>query len=111
MQEFLENKYVFWIITAILAGLVGLIITLLRKRQTDQEKRIEKLEADARREQDRLTEVISQMPIQYTLRDEFLRVTTDQNRKLDKISDFMTGLSNDMAAIKSAVTGGARHGD
>lgn len=110
MEAVLENKYIFWIITAMVAGLFGLVASLLRKRQTDQEQRINKLEADTSRERDRLNDVIAQMPIQYTLRDEFLRVTSDQNRKLDKIGDAMASLSADMSAIKMAVTGGAHHG-
>lgn len=104
MDQFLDNKYVFWAITAILAGLVGLVIALLRKRQADQEKEIAQIKAETDSDRKRLNEVIAQMPIQYTLRDEFLRVTTDQNRKLDKISDSLGQFSVDLAAIKAAVT-------
>ena len=51
------------------------------------------------------------MPIQYNLRDEFLRVTTDQNRKLDKIGDMLNEMSQGMAAIRAAVGGMRTNGD
>lgn len=111
MEQILENKYVYWIITGIVAGLFGLVTTLIKRQQAAQEKRIEKIEADNARDRERLNEVVAQMPIQYTLRDEFLRVTTDQNRKLDKISDSMSELSQNMAAVRTAITGGARNGN
>ena len=109
MEQVLSNEYVRWIITGIVAGLFGIVTTLLKRQQAAQEKRIEKVEAENARDQERLNDVIAQMPIQYTLRDEFLRVTTDQNRKLDKISDSMNDLSRGVAAIKAALTGGMRN--
>ena len=118
MEQLFDNKYVFWIVTVIVGGILGLINSLLSKRQADQEKkqaeiekRMDKMETSSQRERERLGEVIANMPIQYTLRDEFLRVTTDQNRKLDKLTDATTTMSADISAIKAAVTGGAKNGN
>ena len=111
MESFWDNKYVFWGISFALATLVGILMNLMRRRQADQEKRQEKAEADINKLDDRLNRVIAEMPIQYTLRDEFLRVTGDMTRKLDKTNDMLNGMVASMSAIKEAVTGGLKNGN
>ena len=110
-MNLLNNSYVYWIITGSVSGLLSLVIVLMRKRMADQEKDIAQVKNDCRQNENKINEITANLPIQYTLRDEFLRVTTDQNRKLDKIGDAISELSQSMAAIRTAVTRGDSNGN
>jgi methyl-accepting chemotaxis protein len=108
VEEALQNSYVYWIITGAVGLLLSLVVALVKKQVAALEKRVENSEEKLARIYERMNELIAQMPVQYTLRDEFLRVTTDQNRKLDKMNDTLGELSSGIAAIRTAVTGGVK---
>lgn len=98
MEQALNNPYIYWIITGIVGFLFGTLTYLMKRQREKDEKRFDLLEKRVETDRERLNEFAQQLPINYTLRDEFLRVTTSQNAKLDKIFD---GMSIQTAAIAS----------
>ena len=105
MEQLLDNKYIFWVITGLWGGMLSLVIYLLKRQMEAQTKITEQLRTDCQKNNEKINEIIANLPIQYTLRDEFLRVTTDQNRKLDKIWDTLGEQSQSLAAIMAAIKG------
>ena len=66
------------------SGLCGYIADMADLEMNKAYHRI--IEKKAEDEHERVSRVISELPINYTMRDEFLRVTSQQNAKLDKIT-------------------------
>lgn len=111
MEQFLDNKYVFWIATGLWGGMLSLVIFLLKKQLEAQAKNSEIIRSACQKNTDKINDIMANLPIQYTLRDEFLRVTTDQNRKLDKITDAVNEVSQGMASLVAAIKGVGKCGD
>lgn len=79
------EEYVFWAITGGI-GLLGSIVTYLLKREIDKsDKRIAQNEARTREVEGKLNKTIADLPFAYTLREDFIRVTANHDRKLDQI--------------------------
>ena len=98
MQELVENKWFFWIVTGVIAAMWA--AELAAAGLSAQE-----IAAKLEEERERVNRLISELPINYTLRDEFLRVTTAQNTKLDKITDMIADIGADIAGIKGREKG------
>ena len=95
----LDNKWFYWAVSGVIGALwAGLLWFLKRQRAQDDDrfKAIEKRQED---EHERVSRVISELPIDYTRRDEFLRVTSAQNAKLDTIVDRLGEVAAAVAAL------------
>lgn len=111
MEQLLNNQYIFWIVTGLWGGLLSLVIFLLKKQLETHRKDVDQVRNTCQKNTDKINDIMANLPIQYTLRDEFLRVTTDQNRKLDKITDAVGEVSQGMAALMVAIKGVNHCGD
>ena len=119
MEQVLENAYIYWIITGVFSLLGGGLIYMFKRQREKDDKRFEliekRLEEERQRydrqfeqmaqrmdlERDRVNKFVQELPITYTLREDFLRVTTSQNAKLDKIVDGMNDLSSGISALRA----------
>ena len=54
MEQILGNQYVYWIITGAVTGMAGIVISLLKRQQAAQEKRLDKMECESARDRERL---------------------------------------------------------
>lgn len=79
------EDYIFWAVTGGV-GLLGSIVAYLLKRSIDKsDKRIQENEERMREVEDKLNRTIADLPFAYTLREDFIRVTANHDRKLDQI--------------------------
>ena len=105
MQELMENKWFFWIVTGLIAAMWAALLYFIRRQRDADDARFKRIEGRQEEDRERVNRLISELPINYTLRDEFLRVTTAQNTKLDKITDMIADIGADIAGIKGRETG------
>lgn len=105
MQELVENKWFFWIVTGVIAAMWAALLYFIRRQRDADDARFKRIEGRQEEERERVNRLISELPINYTLRDEFLRVTTAQNTKLDKITDMIADIGADIAGIKGREKG------
>lgn len=105
MQELVENKWFFWIVTGVIAAMWAALLYFIRRQRDADDARFKRIEGRQEAERERVNRLISELPINYTLRDEFLRVTTAQNTKLDKITDMIADIGADIAGIKGREKG------
>lgn len=97
----LESKWLYWIVTGLAGALWAALIWFLKRQRDADDQRFKAIERRAEEEHERVSRVISELPINYTLRDEFLRVTSQQNGKLDKIADILGEVSSQLAALRA----------
>jgi len=84
------EEYVFWAVTGGV-GLLGSVVAYLLKRSIDKiDKRIQENEERTREQEDKLNKTVSDLPFLYTLREDFIRSTAAQDRKLDQIITLLT---------------------
>ena len=110
MQELMENKWFFWIVTGLIAAMWAALLYFIRRQRDADDARFSKghgllLKKRAIGDYARRMAEKYDVPINYTLRDEFLRVTTAQNTKLDKITDMIADIGADIAGIKGREKG------
>lgn len=105
MQELMENKWFFWIVTGLIAAMWAALLYFIRRQRDADDARFRRIEGRQEEDRERVNRLISELPINYTLRDEFLRVTTAQNAKLDKITDMIADIGADIAGIKGREKG------
>lgn len=105
IQELVENKWFFWIVTGVIAAMWAALLYFIRRQRDADDARFKRIEGRQEEERERVNRLISELPINYTLRDEFLRVTTAQNTKLDKITDMIADIGADIAGIKGREKG------
>lgn len=100
MSNILENKWFYWIVTGVIATLWGALLWFWKRQRAADDERFKAIEKRQEDEHERVSRVISELPINYTLRDEFLRVTSAQNTKLDAIVDKLGEVSNCLAELR-----------
>lgn len=101
MGELLESKWIFWIVTGLAGALWAALLYFIKRQRGADDARFKEIEKRQEDDHERVNRLISELPITYTLRDEFLRVTTAQSAKLDKITDMISAIGADIAGIKS----------
>lgn len=99
MNELLNSKWFYWIVTGIIAAMWAALIYLIKRQRDADDTRFRLIEKHQEEDRNRMNRLISELPITYTLRDEFLRVTTAQNSKLDKITDLIGEVRADIAGF------------
>lgn len=99
MNELLNSKWFYWIVTGIVAAMWAALIYLIKRQRDADDARFRLIEKHQEEDRSRMNRLISELPITYTLRDEFLRVTTAQNSKLDKITDLIGEVRADIAGF------------
>jgi uncharacterized protein HemX len=72
-----------------LAGMEHKILGELERFRTENDKRHSKTEERVERVEERLNKTLQELPTMYTLREDWLRTSSDINRKLDKITDIL----------------------
>jgi uncharacterized protein HemX len=65
------------------------ILKELERFRADNDSRHQKTELRMERVEDRLNKTLQEMPTMYTLREDWLRTSSDIARKLDKITDIL----------------------
>lgn len=103
----LDSKWFYWIVTGV-AGALWAGLLWFWKRQRDQDdQRFRALEKRAEDEHERVSRIISELPVNYTMRDEFLRVVAQQaaamdrvNDKIDRIAETIGGIAADIAGLR-----------
>ena len=86
-----REDYIFWAVTGGI-GLLGSIVTYLLKREIDKsDRRIAQNEERTREVESKLNKTIADLPFAYTLREDFIRVTANHDRKLDQIIALLSG--------------------
>lgn len=101
MEQLLDNKWFYWLVTGLVAALWAALLYFIKRQRDSDDARFKAIEKRQEENRDRINRLISELPITYTLRDEFLRVTTAQNSKLDKITDMIGTIGADIASLKS----------
>lgn len=101
MEQLLDNKWFYWLVTGLMAALWAALLYFIKRQRDSDDARFKAIEKRQEDNRDRINRLISELPITYTLRDEFLRVTTAQNSKLDKITDMIGTIGADIASLKS----------
>lgn len=80
------EEYIFWAVTGGI-GLLGSVVAYLLKREIDKgDRRIAQNEERTREVESKLNKTIADLPFAYTLREDFIRVTANHDRKLDQIT-------------------------
>lgn len=100
MEEILNNKWFYWIVTGIAAAIWAALLYFVKRQRDADDARFKAIEKHQEDDRERVNRLVSELPINYTLRDEFLRVTTAQNAKLDKITDMIGSIGADIAGLK-----------
>lgn len=101
MEEILSNKWFYWLVTGIIAAMWAALLYFIKRQRDADDTRFRSIEKRQEDDRERIHRLISELPVNYTLRDEFLRVTTAQNAKLDKITDMIGGIGADIAGLRS----------
>ena len=99
-MDLLDSKWFYWIVTGIVGALWGGMLYFIKRQRDADDARFRTIEKRQEEDRERINRLISELPINYTLRDEFLRVTTAQNAKLDKITDMIGNIGADIAGLK-----------
>lgn len=99
-MDLLDSKWFFWIVTGIVGALWGGMLYFIKRQRDADDARFRAIEKRQEEDRERVNRLISELPINYTLRDEFLRVTTAQNAKLDKITYMIGNIGADIAGLK-----------
>ena len=99
-MDLLNSKWFYWIVTGIVGALLGGMLYFIKRQRDADDARFRAIEKRQEEDRERVNRLISELPINYTLRDEFLRVTTAQNAKLDKITDMIGNIGADIAGLK-----------
>ena len=99
-SSILESKWFYWIVTGAVGVLWAALVWFWKRQRDADDQRFKAIEKKAEDEHERVSRVISELPINYTMRDEFLRVTSQQNAKLDKITDMIGGIAADVAGLR-----------
>ena len=97
MNEILSSKWFYWAVTGIAAAVWAALIYFIRRQRDADDARFRAIEKRQETDHERMNRLITELPITYTLRDEFLRVSTQQNAKLDRIMDLLTNVRTDIA--------------
>ena len=94
------EDYIFWAVTGGI-GLLGSVVTYLLKREIDKsDKRIAQNEERTREVESKLNKTIADLPFAYTLREDFIRVTANHDRKLDQIIALLSGSDRNRPSVK-----------
>lgn len=81
------DQWVFWGVTFAFTTMVGVIIHNARKANEIITKAIEELSDRMDKVEEKYTNLVAQMPLNYTLRDDFIRSMSGVEAKLNKILD------------------------
>lgn len=100
MNGILDSKWFYWAVTGVIGALWAGLLWFWKRQRTQDDERFKAMEKRQEEEHERVSRVISELPINYTLRDEFLRVTSAQNTKLDTIVDKLGEVSNRLAELR-----------
>lgn len=101
MEEVLNSKWFYWLVTGIIAAMWAAVLYFIKRQRDADDTRFRSIEKRQEDDRERVNRLISELPVNYTLRDEFLRVTTAQNAKLDKITDMIGSIGADIAGLRS----------
>ena len=101
MEEVLNSKWFYWLVTGIIAAMWAAVLYFIKRQRDADDARFRSIEKRQEDDRERVNQLISELPVNYTLRDEFLRVTTAQNAKLDKITDMIGSIGADIAGLRS----------
>lgn len=99
MEAVLGNAYVYWIITGVIGLLTGALAWYMKRQRDKDDKRMEHIEQTQAQDHERLERTLRELPLTYTLREEFLRVTTTQTNKIDKLTDMVSDIGKGVAAL------------
>jgi len=99
MDALLNSKWFYWAVTGLTAAMWGALLYFSKRQREGDDERFRQIEKRQEEDRSRMNRLISELPITYTLRDEFLRVTTAQNSKLDKITDLIGEVRADIAGF------------
>lgn len=99
MDELMGNAWFQWAIMGIVAVVWGALVYMFKRQRSADDARFKAIETRLEDERERMNRLVSDLPVNYTLRDEFLRVTTAQNAKMDKITDMLTVIHADVARL------------
>mgnify|MGYP004567823189 CR=1 FL=1 len=99
MEQVLSNAYVYWIITGIVGAITAALIWMVKRQREKDDERFKAIENRQDGDHERLEKTLRELPLTYTLREEFLRVTTQQSSKLDRITDIVSEVARDVAAL------------
>ena len=99
MEQLMGNAYVYWIITGVIALMVGALIWFLKRNIDKTDKRMEQIEQAQARDHEHLERTLRELPLTYTLREEFLRVTSLQTNKIDKLTDMVGEIGKGVAVL------------
>lgn len=106
MNGLLDSKWFYWAVTGAVAAAMGIIVYFIKRQRDADDARFREIEKQQKEDRERMNRLITELPITYTLRDEFLRVSTQQNAKLDRIMDLLTNVRTDIAGYHGKRTGG-----
>lgn len=100
MAELWDSKWIYWIVTGVITAMWAAVVYFIKRQRDADDARFRAVEKRQEEDRERINRLVSELPINYTLRDEFLRVTTAQNAKLDKITDMIGSIGADIAGLK-----------
>lgn len=104
MEDILNNKWFYWLVTGIIAAVWAALLYFVKRQRDADDARFRNIEKRQEEDRERMNRLVSELPVNYTLRDEFLRVATAQNAKLDKITDMVGDIKADIAGLRSRET-------
>lgn len=108
MDEIMGNAWFQWAVMGVVAVVWGALVYMLKRQRNADDTRFKEIERKLEDERDRMNQLVRDLPVNYTLRDEFLRVTTAQSTKMDKITDMLSAIHADVARLNGKM-GGTNH--
>lgn len=105
MEEIMGNVWFQWAVMGVVAVVWGALVYMLKRQRNADDARFKELDRKIEDERDRMNRLVSDLPVNYTLRDEFLRVTTAQSTKMDKIADMLSAIHADVARLNGKMGG------
>lgn len=99
MESVLGNAYIYWIITGAIGLMIGALGWFVKRQRDKDDRRMERIEQAQARDHEHLERTLRELPLTYTLREEFLRVTSLQTNKIDKVTDMLGEIGKGVAAL------------
>lgn len=99
MDSVLGNAYIYWVITGAIGLMIGALSWFVKRQRDKDDRRMERIEQAQARDHEHLERTLRELPLTYTLREEFLRVTGQQTNKIDKLMDMVGEVGKGVSAL------------